>query len=250
MVPSITLSVTARATAAWAGPNIWSTCFDPLIVTLVTITVAGLQTMFGETTASRLVCPSDWRARAFANATPTGPSFGPIRRSMWATLARSLFSRYRPSPTNIFDMGRRLPAGGDKRSVRSDGVGVAGGRRKATGGRAPWRSPGPARAARRPRNEDDEVTPHPVIGSRARNALRAVGQAPRRSGVTRPAGRRSHRPEGIGPAGRTRPGTEGNRPCRSRHPSLMFRIRPKTPESAAAPDSVPTRPVRSEEHTS
>ena len=58
MTPSATLSATALATAAWAGPNICTACFAPLIVTLVIITVAGLQIRFGVSTASRLVWPA------------------------------------------------------------------------------------------------------------------------------------------------------------------------------------------------
>jgi hypothetical protein len=92
MTPAATLSATAFATDAWAGPNICTACFMPLIVTLVTSTVAGLQIRFGASTASRLVWPCDWFASALANATPTGPSFDPIIRSMCAI---SL-----PSPTS------------------------------------------------------------------------------------------------------------------------------------------------------
>jgi hypothetical protein len=46
-----------------------------LIVTLVIIPAAGLQMVLG-TPASRLEKPCFWLARAFAKATPTGPSFG------------------------------------------------------------------------------------------------------------------------------------------------------------------------------
>jgi len=65
------------ATAYCAGPNIWTTCFIPLIVTLVMSTVAGLQTRFGSRTARRLVCPSDCLASALAKAMPTGPRLRP-----------------------------------------------------------------------------------------------------------------------------------------------------------------------------
>ena len=95
MVPSATQSATALATAYWAGPNICTACFIPLIVTLVIRTVAGLTARFGVSTASRLVCPSDWVARALAKAAPTGPVFEPISRSMWAI---SLPSPTRASP--------------------------------------------------------------------------------------------------------------------------------------------------------
>src|SRR6187399_1328446 len=92
MVPFATESTTARATAAWAGPNIWTACLAPLIVTLLKRTVSGLQGRFGATTARSVVNPSLLLARAFTNAAPAGPDFEPIIRSMWAT---SL-----PSPTS------------------------------------------------------------------------------------------------------------------------------------------------------
>ena len=76
-VPSTTQSTTARATAAWAGPNICITCLLPFSVTLVIMTVAGLHGMFGQTTASRFVCPADWLDRALANATPDRPVLRP-----------------------------------------------------------------------------------------------------------------------------------------------------------------------------
>jgi hypothetical protein len=53
-----------------------------LIVTLLAMIVSGFAGRFGATTASRFVCPSFWLSRAAANASPSGPSFGPIRRSM------------------------------------------------------------------------------------------------------------------------------------------------------------------------
>ena len=54
IVPSATQSATALATAYCAGPNIWTACFIPLIVTLVISTVAGLAIRLGVSTASRL----------------------------------------------------------------------------------------------------------------------------------------------------------------------------------------------------
>src|SRR5262249_45341865 len=90
--------------AAWAGPNMWTACVAPLIVTLVIRTVAGLQMMFGVMTASRFECPWLWLTRAVANAVPTGPSFEPMRRSMWAI---SLPLPARASPMNM-DMMRLL----------------------------------------------------------------------------------------------------------------------------------------------
>ena len=68
MMPSATLSATALATACWAGPNICTACFAPLIVTLLNITVAGLQSRFGATTASSDVNPSLLLVKALANA--------------------------------------------------------------------------------------------------------------------------------------------------------------------------------------
>ena len=47
MTPAATLSATALATAAWAGPNICTACLAPLMVTLVISTVAGLQIRLG-----------------------------------------------------------------------------------------------------------------------------------------------------------------------------------------------------------
>src|SRR2546423_12276775 len=98
MMPSATLSATALATAAWAGPNIWTAWPAPLMVTLVIRTVAGLQMRLGSRTASRLLCPWVCEPRALANAVPTGPSFEPMSRSMWAT---SLPLPVRASPMNI-----------------------------------------------------------------------------------------------------------------------------------------------------
>src|SRR5258708_39975643 len=57
MTPATTLSATARPTAAWAGPNICTACFRPLMVTLVISTVAGLQGQFGAMSASRVLWP-------------------------------------------------------------------------------------------------------------------------------------------------------------------------------------------------
>src|SRR3954451_24808903 len=95
MMPSRTESTTARATAACAGPNIWTAWVSPLIVTLFAMSVSGLAGRFGATTARRFVCPSFWLRSAVAKAWPTGPSLRPMRRSMWAT---SLPSPTRDSP--------------------------------------------------------------------------------------------------------------------------------------------------------
>src|SRR3954449_1088438 len=105
--PSRTESTTARATAAWAGPNICTAWVAPLIVTLFDMIVSGLAGRVGATTASRFVCPSFWLMRACANASPTGPSFEPIRRS---TCATSLPSPTSDSPTsNVAAMKPFLP---------------------------------------------------------------------------------------------------------------------------------------------
>ena len=47
MTPSLTESMTARATAACAGPNICTACLAPLMVTLLKSSVSGLQGRFG-----------------------------------------------------------------------------------------------------------------------------------------------------------------------------------------------------------
>src|SRR3954454_18653070 len=108
MTPSRTESTTARATAACAGPNIWTACVAPLIVTLLDITVSGFAGRFGATTARRFVWPSFWLMKASANASPTGPSFDPISRSMWAT---SFPSPTRDSPTMKEPAIRASPRG-------------------------------------------------------------------------------------------------------------------------------------------
>src|SRR3954463_1890332 len=82
MIPSLTASTTPRATPACAGPNMCMTWAAPLSVTLLAMIVSGFAGRLGATTARRFVCPSFWLIRALANASPTGPSFGPIRRSM------------------------------------------------------------------------------------------------------------------------------------------------------------------------
>src|SRR4029453_18411414 len=92
MTPASTESTTARATAAWAGPNICTACLAPLIVTLLNRMVSGLAGRLGVTTAVSGVKPSLLFVSALQNAVPAGPDFEPMRRSMWAT---SL-----PSPTS------------------------------------------------------------------------------------------------------------------------------------------------------
>src|SRR4051812_6262748 len=92
MTPASTESTTARATAACAGPNIWTACLAPLMVTLLNMIVSGFAGRFGATTASRVVKPSLLLVSALQNAAPAGPDFEPMIRSMCAT---SL-----PSPTS------------------------------------------------------------------------------------------------------------------------------------------------------
>src|SRR5262245_18817817 len=117
ITPAATLSTTARATAAWAGPNIWTACLAPLIGTLVIITVAGLASRFGVTTAIKLECPALWFARALANATPTGPALSPIKRSMCDT---SLPSPTRASPMYMA-MERLLVESSERNGAGFDG---------------------------------------------------------------------------------------------------------------------------------
>src|SRR6266576_3962560 len=92
MTPLSTESTTARATAAWAGPNICTACLAPLIVTLLKRIVSGFAARFGATTASSVVKPSLLFVSALQKAAPAGPLFEPMTRSMCAT---SL-----PSPTS------------------------------------------------------------------------------------------------------------------------------------------------------
>src|SRR5262249_59731998 len=96
MVPSATLSTTALATAAWAGPNIWTAWLAPLIVTLLNMTVSGLAGTFGASTARSPLWPAVWSATRWAKAMPAGPLFDPTMRAMWAT---SLPPPPRDSPT-------------------------------------------------------------------------------------------------------------------------------------------------------
>src|SRR5215468_12721847 len=97
MMPSATLSATALATACWAGPNICTACFAPLIVTLLNKIVGGLHSKFGATTASSDVNPSLLLVRAWANADSAALPRGPMMRSMCAT---SLPSPTSDSPTH------------------------------------------------------------------------------------------------------------------------------------------------------
>src|ERR1700684_4413361 len=92
ITPLETESTTARATAAWAGPDICTACLAPLIVTLLYRIVSGFAGRFGATTARRVVKPSLLLVSALANAAPACPDLAPMIKSMWAT---SL-----PSPTS------------------------------------------------------------------------------------------------------------------------------------------------------
>src|SRR6478735_12362403 len=92
MTPSFTESMTARATAACAGPNICTACLAPLMVTLLKSRVSGLQGRFGVTTARRVEKPSLLLESAWVKAAPADPDFDPMIRSICAI---SL-----PSPTS------------------------------------------------------------------------------------------------------------------------------------------------------
>ena len=54
ITPAATLSATALATAAWAGPNICTACLAPPMVTFVTNTVDGFTARFPSSTANKL----------------------------------------------------------------------------------------------------------------------------------------------------------------------------------------------------
>src|SRR5216110_2734928 len=95
MMPEDTLSTTARATAACAGPNICTACVAFLMVTLLKRSVSGFAGRLGVTTASSLVKPSVLLDRVFTKACPAWPDFDPMIRSMWAI---SLPSPTRDSP--------------------------------------------------------------------------------------------------------------------------------------------------------
>src|SRR5258706_14283835 len=85
MTPLSTESTTARATAACAGPNIWTACLAPLIVTLLNRIVSGLAGRFGGTTARRGVKPALLFVRGVQNAAPAGAVLEPMISSIWAT---------------------------------------------------------------------------------------------------------------------------------------------------------------------
>src|SRR5947207_9417638 len=82
MMPEDTLSTTARATAACAGPNICTACVAFLIVTLLNRSVSGFAGRLGVTTASSLVKPSVLFANVLTKACPAWPDFDPMIRSM------------------------------------------------------------------------------------------------------------------------------------------------------------------------
>src|SRR5204863_1482702 len=134
MTPDSTESTTARATAAWAGPNICTACVAPLMVTLLKSKVSGLAGRFGVTSASSVVNPSFWLDSAWVKAAPAGPDFDPMIRS---TCAISL-----PSPTSDSPMKKSVamwnapfleedrkatPTGAPSRAVYHHGGGVKGG---------------------------------------------------------------------------------------------------------------------------
>src|SRR5665213_1653640 len=112
ITPLSTESTTARATAACAGPNIWTACLAPLIVTLLKRIVSGLAGRFGATTASSVVKPSLLFVSALQNAAPAGPVLEPMIRSICAT---SL-----PSPTS--DSPRKKSAAMSRNPFRKKDV--------------------------------------------------------------------------------------------------------------------------------
>src|SRR5438045_9688540 len=127
MMPDDTLSTTARATAAWAGPNIWTACVAFLRVTLLKSSVSGLAGRLGVTTASSLVNPSVLLDNVLTNACPAWPDFDPIIRSMCATSF--------PSPTSDSPMKKSAAittsrsgwgAGSPGAGVKSEELGAAG----------------------------------------------------------------------------------------------------------------------------
>ena len=93
MTPLSTESTTARATAAWAGPNIWTACFAPLIVTLLKRMVSGFAGQVrrddGQQGGEAVLVV---RQRVDRRPDRPAPIFEPMIRSMCAT---SL-----PSPTS------------------------------------------------------------------------------------------------------------------------------------------------------
>src|SRR5437899_7003868 len=126
MTPLSSESTTARATAAWAGPNICTACFAPLIVTLLNRSVSGFAGRLGATTARSVVKPSLLFASALQKAAPAGPVFEPMIKSMCAT---SLPSPTRDSPrkksamsNNSFDKSE--PRAIERRSISHLGSGV------------------------------------------------------------------------------------------------------------------------------
>ena len=70
------------ATPRCAGTNICTACLPYLMVTLLNMTVDGLHSRLGATTASRLVKPSLLLVRQLANADSAALSRGPMIRSM------------------------------------------------------------------------------------------------------------------------------------------------------------------------
>src|SRR2546426_1110404 len=99
MTPEDTLSTTARATAACAGPNICTACVAFLMVTLLKRSVSGFAGRLGVTTASSLVKPSVLFANVLTKACPawaTPPDPG-RRMVLFGGLARAAPPRGRPA---------------------------------------------------------------------------------------------------------------------------------------------------------
>src|SRR5213596_3666668 len=189
MMPEDTLSTTARATAACAGPNICTAWVAPLMVTLLKRSASGLAGRFGLTTARRVLCPSRWFAKAFTNACPAGPDFDPMIKSMWATSF--------PSPTSDSPM-KKSAAITTSRSgwgARNPAAGVTNAALRAAWLRGSEEPRGPAFAGSSLRNRiDGELTcppGRPVSSPRRKPGIGTFSGATR--GAPRPSPRATPR---------------------------------------------------------
>src|SRR5947207_2136641 len=188
MTPDDTLSTTARATAACAGPNIWTACVAFFMVTLLKSSVSGLAGRLGVTTASSLVKPSVLFDNVLTNACPAWPDFDPMIRSMWATSF--------PSPTSDSPM-KKSAAITTSRSgwgARNPAAGVTN-----AALRAAW-----LRGSEEPRG--------PAFAEPLRRGAQRRGEAPLREVVLHQA-----EPEVI--AGALRQHLPAHQPGRRRHPA-------------------------------
>src|SRR3989441_11376999 len=195
MMPEDTLSTTARATAACAGPNICTACVAFLMVTLLKRSVSGFAGRLGVTTASSLVKPSVLFANVLTKACPAWPDFDPMIRSMWATSF--------PSPTR--DSPRKKSAA-------------------ITTSRSGW-GPRVSLAGRHECGVESSVA-RGGVGSHAVPRLRVAPTEPYRWGANLPAA-----PTGVKPASR---GHRMELSWRAR-PAAPRRWRPATPRPPATP---------------